>query len=57
MLLVNGSMQIIFEGIDFISSLMIKYEINHKIMMLEYNIDREKMLIFSLYNQAYRIFY
>ena len=57
MLLVNGSMQIIFEGIDFINSLMIKYEINHKIMMLEYNIDREKMLIFSLYNQAYRIFY
>ena len=39
-------MQIIFEGIDFISSLMIKFEINHKIMMLEYNIDREKMLMF-----------
>ena len=46
MLLVNGSMQIIVEGIDFVSSLMIKHEINHKIMMLEYNFDREQMLMF-----------
>ena len=58
MLLVNGSMQIIVEGIDFISSLIVKHEINHKMMMLNYNIDRcDKNVDVSLYNQAYRRFY